>query len=152
MALGLLFIIVFNITARTAQKLGVSVASVAAKMSFVIPVIVGISLYKEELNIVKIIGILMALAAVYFASKKNKTVVVKFQDLILPLLLFMGTGFVDAGIKMLQTWQMEEVDFPLFSMTVFGAAGTIGLFFILMSSFKKPLKLNLPNVIGGIIL
>ncbi|WP_337251704.1 EamA/RhaT family transporter [Maribacter halichondriae] len=152
LALGLLFIIVFNITARTAQKLGVSVASVAAKMSFVIPVIVGISLYKEELNIVKIIGILMALAAVYFASKKNKTVVVKFQDLILPLLLFMGTGFVDAGIKMLQTWQMEEVDFPLFSMTVFGAAGTIGLFFILISSFKKPLKLNLPNVIGGIIL
>ena len=49
-ALGGLFIVVFNLIAATAQKNGVSVASVATKMSLVIPVIVGVSVYKEELG------------------------------------------------------------------------------------------------------
>ena len=72
-ALGFLFIIVFNLMAATSQRLGVSVASVATKMSLVIPVLVGVFLYKEELGGFKILGILLALAAVYFASIKEKS-------------------------------------------------------------------------------
>ena len=42
LVLGILFILVFNLMAATAQKVGVSVASVATKMSLVIPVIFGV--------------------------------------------------------------------------------------------------------------
>ena len=40
-ALGIFFILVFNLMAKTAQVAGVSVASVATKMSLVIPVVLG---------------------------------------------------------------------------------------------------------------
>ena len=55
-ALGVLFIVVFNLMAATAQKVGVSVASVATKMSLVIPVVFGVAIYKEELGALKILG------------------------------------------------------------------------------------------------
>ncbi len=152
LGLGALFIVVFNITAKTSQDLGVSVASVAAKMSLVIPVLVGFLLYKEEASALKIAGIILALAAVYFASIKNRTITVKVETLILPILLFIGSGFVDTGINFLQTQQMEVNDYPLFSMLVFGSAGTVGLLFIVINTFRKPLKLNLKNLLGGIIL
>lgn len=152
LTLGMLFIVVFNITAKTSQNLGVSVASVAAKMSLVIPVMMGVLLYREELGTIKVIGIVLALAAVYFSSIKNRTITVKVESLILPLLLFMGSGMVDAGIKYLQTNNMVAADFPLFSAVVFGAAGTTGLLFILINTKRKPLKINLKNLVGGIIL
>ena len=46
-ALGLLFIVIFNLMAKTAQVAGVSVASVATKMSLAIPVIFGVILYQR---------------------------------------------------------------------------------------------------------
>ena len=41
-ALGVLFITIFNLMARSTQVSGVSVTSVATKMSLVIPVVVGV--------------------------------------------------------------------------------------------------------------
>lgn len=152
LALGVLFIVVFVIAARTSQKIGVSVASVASKMSLVIPVLAGILLYKEVLGPVKILGIVLAMVAVYFASVKEKNITVKVDSLILPFLLFLGSGLVDTTIKFLQDTFMEKGDFPLFSTTVFGAAGFTGIIFILIKSFKVPLKINLKNVIGGLVL
>ena len=70
--LGFLFIIIFNLMARTSQTVGVSVASVATKMSLVIPVVFGVLVYHEQLSFLKILGILLALGAVYFASVKEK--------------------------------------------------------------------------------
>ena len=61
--LGVLFIVIFNLMARTSQQLGVSVASVATKMSLVIPVLAGLLLYGEELNFLKVAGIATALVA-----------------------------------------------------------------------------------------
>ena len=69
--LGVLFILVFTLMSRTSQLLGVSVASVATKMSLVIPVLLGIWIYNETLGFLKIVGIMLALAAVYFASLKE---------------------------------------------------------------------------------
>lgn len=151
-ALGLLFIIVFNITARTSQKLGVSVASVASKMSLVIPVLFGLLLYQEELSILKSIGILIALAAVYFASVKERSITIKMDVLLLPLLLFIGSGLVDSTIKYLQERYMKLDDFALFSSIVFGSAALFGILLIFLMSLKTPLRLNLRNVLGGIVL
>ncbi|MEJ1222170.1 DMT family transporter [Sediminicola sp. 1XM1-17] len=152
LALGILFIMVFNIMAKTSQKIGVSVASVAAKMSLVIPVLVGVLVYKEVLGPLKILGIIMALAAVYFASIRSRTITIKMENLVLPLLVFMGSGLVDTSIKYLQVTFMEKGDFPLFCTTVFGAAGITGLIFILIKSYQEPLKLNLKNMLGGLVL
>lgn len=151
-ALGVLFIVVFNLMAATAQKVGVSVASVATKMSLVIPVVFGIAVYKEELGALKILGIVLALVAVYFASFKEKSPQVKSTSLLLPFLVFLGSGIIDTAIKYMQEVHIEEAEFPLFSATVFLAAATTGILFILVKSSKKPLKVNFRNILGGIAL
>ncbi len=152
MALGLLFILVFNVTAKTAQQLGVSVASVASKMSLVIPVIFGIILYNEYLSLLTIIGILLALAAVYFTSLKNDSLVIKLESLRLPLLLFIGSGLVDASIKFFQEKLVAPSDFALFTATVFGSAALFGVMSILLMWFKTPLKVNYRNLLAGVAL
>lgn len=151
-ALGLLFIVVFNLMAATSQKLGVSVASVATKMSLVLPVLFGVFMYKEELGTIKIVGVLLALAAVYFASTKERSATFKSSSLLLPILVFIGSGTIDVSLSYFQKHFIEPIELPLFSASIFGSAAIIGIFLILLNSFKKPIKINLRNVIGGIVL
>ncbi len=88
LALGFLFIAIFNVMALTTQRNGLSVASVAAKMSVIIPVIFGIYVYNEGVGAQKIIGIILALIAVYLTSIKSKSSVNSSKGLLLPILLF----------------------------------------------------------------
>ena len=152
LALGVLFIIVFNIMAKTSQEVGVSVASVATKMSLVIPVLIGVILYKETLSTLKIVGIILALAAVYFASVKDSTVKLSKKTLVLPILVFLGSGIIDASINYFRETKLTSVEFPIFSATVFAAAAFTGLIFILLKAIKQPLKTNFKNILGGIAL
>ncbi|MEO1012865.1 MAG: DMT family transporter [Bacteroidota bacterium] len=151
-ALGVFFIIVFNLMAATAQRVGVSVASVATKMSLVIPVLFGVVLYDEKLEPLNILGIVLALVAVYFASIKESKIRVQKTALFLPILVFLGSGIIDTTIKYMQEVFFNEAEFPLFSAVVFGAAALTGTGFILVKSIKGDLKINWLNVMGGIAL
>lgn len=151
-ALGVFFILVFNIIAKTSQVAGVSVASVATKMSLVIPVIFGVFLYQEILSTIQVMGILLALAAVYFTSVKKGARQISKNALLLPLLAFLGSGLIDALIKYFEEVHLAEEELPIFSAVVFGAAALTGILFIGVNTFKKPLKVNPKNVVGGIAL
>ncbi|MBT8185809.1 MAG: DMT family transporter [Eudoraea sp.] len=151
-SLGVLFILVFNLIAKTSQELGVSVASVATKMSLVIPVVFGVLLYQETLGRIKILGILLALAAVYFASVREKSFVIKRATLILPLLVFLGSGVIDVSIKFFEAKLVSEIEFPIFTAFIFGAAAISGFIFILIRLPNTPLRWNMRNCIGGIVL
>tara|TARA_R110002049_G_scaffold762_7_gene5057 strand:- start:833 stop:1696 length:864 start_codon:yes stop_codon:yes gene_type:complete len=152
LVLGILFILVFNLMAATSQKSGVSVASVATKMSLVIPVIFGLLVYEEKLGALKSIGILLALAAVYFASVKERDIVIKKNVLILPALVFIGSGIIDTSIKYLEETLVPKEEFPLFSAVVFGSAAVTGIIFIAIKSFKKRSIPSITTVLGGICL
>ncbi|PCJ96914.1 MAG: hypothetical protein COA50_06370 [Flavobacteriaceae bacterium] len=151
-AMGLLFILTFNVMAKTSQRLGVSVASVATKMSLAIPVVFGLLLYNEKLSVLKIVGILLALVAVYFASVKEKSVALNKKVLVLPLLVFLGSGAIDTSLKYMEETRLSREELPFFSATIFGSAACIGILFILVKAFKEPLKINLKNSIAGILL
>ena len=145
--LSCLFIIVFNLMALTSQKNGVSVASVAGKMSIVIPVLFGIYLYDETLTIQKIIGIILALFAVLLTTSKEKTAVKK-GTFIFPFLLFLGSGIIDTLIKYIQTSYVSDSELPLFSAILFLQAGLIGIIVFLL----KPTKIYGKNIIAGLVL
>jgi len=152
LALGVLFIVVFNLMAATSQRIGVSAASVATKMSLAIPVLFGVFVYKETLGSVKIIGIVLALFAVYFASVKKKNISIDTSDLWLPILVFLGSGIIDTSIKYVQEVHVQEKEYPLFTALVFAAAAITGISFLAVRSIKQPLKVNLKNVLGGVAL
>jgi drug/metabolite transporter (DMT)-like permease len=150
--LGILFIVVFNLMALTSQRNGLSVASVASKMSLVVGVLFGILYYGESANYIKVIGIVLALLAVYLASAKEGQAVKKKSSLLFPLLVFLGSGCIDTSLKFIETEYIEEGGVPIFSATIFAFAFLFGLFFLLVKIIKGEFKFQVKNILGGILL
>ena len=152
--LGAFFILIFNLMAATSQKLGVSVASVATKMSLAIPVIAGLILYEEHLNTMQFIGIGLALFAVYFTAYKEKRPGLKaeLRTMILPLLVFLGSGIIDTSLKYLQHTLIPENEYSLFSAVVFGFAGLTGILVLLIKKPETLIRHKSVNILGGIAL
>lgn len=150
--LGVLFIAIFNVMALTAQRNGISIASVASKMSVIIPIIFGIYVYNESAGLLKIAGIILALISVYMASVKTKQNVPLKKSLLLPLILFTGSGIIETSLKYIETNYVESDGIPIFSATIFGSAGIIGLLVIAVKVIGKSLIPDLKSVPAGLIL
>ena len=153
LALGAIFITVFNLMAITTQRSGLSVVSVATKMSVVIPILFGLVYYKESLGILKIIGIILALVAVYLSSiKANDGLKIKPSNIIFPVLVFLGSGIIDTAIKYLEGEYIAKDDIPIFSATIYGMAAVLGFFILIFQASNGHFKFQLKNVVGGIAL
>jgi drug/metabolite transporter (DMT)-like permease len=150
-ALGVLFILIFVLMAKTSQINGVSVASVASKMSVVIPVTFGIVIYNESAPFLKLFGILLALVAVYLVSVKKEEIPLK-EALLLPLLLFLGSGVIDTTIKYIEVNYVPESEVSVFSGSLFGIAGFFGALFLVSKGFDSARNFGLRNIIAGIVL
>lgn len=147
--LAFLFIAVFNVMAITAQRNGISVVSVASKMSVIIPVVFGIYAYNEGVGAQKIIGIILALIAVYLTSVRPKTTSNLAKGLLFPILLFFGSGIIDTSIKYIETTYISENGIPIFSATIFAFAFIIGSSILIYRSFKKSRNIPFKTIIAG---
>ncbi|MFT4801149.1 MAG: drug/metabolite transporter (DMT)-like permease [Flavobacteriaceae bacterium] len=153
LVLGALFIIVFNLMAITTQRSGLSAVSVATKMSVVIPVLFGLIYYNESLGAIKLIGIGIALIAVYLTSNKsNQRISINRKLILLPILVFVGSGIIDTSLKFLEDTYVANNDVPLFSAIIFLAAAIIGFIIIIIQVIKGSFKFEVKNVIAGICL
>lgn len=151
--LGALFIIVFNLMGITTQKNGLSVVSVATKMSVVVPVLFGLLYYNENLGAIKLFGIGIALIAVYLTSNKSdQRTVINRKLIVLPILVFVGSGIIDTSIKFLEDAYVANNDVPLFSAIIFLAAAIIGFIIIIIQVMSGSFKFEFKNVIAGICL
>ncbi len=148
LGLGFLFISIFNVMALTAQKNGLSVASVASKMSVIIPILFSIIVYNEIISFKKIIGIILALLAVYLTSIKPKSNVVLTKAIYLPIILFLGSGVIDTSVNHFA----PEGNLPLFLSIIFACAGVIGLVSVSVKATKTKQKFNPKNIPFGIAL
>lgn len=153
LALGVLFIIVFNLMGITTQRSGLSVVSVATKMSVVIPILFGLLYYKESFGYLKLIGVLLALVAVYLTSIKSKEgIVFDRKTLVFPLLVFIGSGIIDTSLKYLENSFVAENDVPIFSATIFGSAAIIGILILIYFAIQGKFKFEFKNILGGVAL
>lgn len=151
--LGFMFISVFYLAALTTQRSGLSVVSVATKMSVAIPVFFGIMLYDESTGFIKITGIILALAAVYLTSiKKKEGIKIRKRNLMFPLLVFFGSGIIDTTLKYLETSYVAEKDVALFSSVIFAIAGCVGVTILIIQALQGKFKFSFKNVLGGIAL
>ncbi|MFY8019810.1 MAG: EamA/RhaT family transporter, partial [Bacteroidia bacterium] len=92
--LGFLFISILFCIGLTAQKMGVSVSMVAAKLSVVIPVLVSVFIHHEMPGTIAIIGIVVSMLAVVVMSRSNEEHTSSANLWILPLLVFVGSGLI----------------------------------------------------------
>jgi len=150
--LGFIFIGTFYATTIASQRNGLSTASVASKMSIIIPILSGVLLFHEVLNSIKISGIILALIAVYFTSKKEKGEIQASGNLLYPAMVFVGAGTIDASLKYLQSHFVPENEVGIFSTLTFLCAFFVGILIISFQVIVNKTKIYGRNILGGIVL
>lgn len=149
--LGGVFIVNLIIMGLSAQKMGASVTSVASKMSLVITVVFGVLYFKEGMGTFKIIGIILALISVFFIVQIN-TKEINRKFIFLPLILFIGGGFIDSFINYNKKTFLNDGNSDLFAAVTFGVAFIGGLLLLIPKVISKKEKLNIKSIGAGIIL
>lgn len=161
--MGVLFVSIFNIVGITTQKIGVAVASVANKLSLIIPVVLSVYLYGERVSGWKAAGVGLALVAVVLTcySNTNKPATVNeghprsLADRLIPLLpvvLFIGSGLLDALINHVQKNYVNEENKNAYLISGFLSAAVIGSSILLIQYIRGKQVFEWKNLLAGIII
>jgi drug/metabolite transporter (DMT)-like permease len=156
--MGTLFFVTFNLIALAVQKSGLAVASVASKLSLIIPFTVSIFLYNETAGFLKTAGIFLALLAVIFTlypAKQNTLPTpsskgISFDKIILPLIVFVGTGMVDTMVKYVQHHFITDTNKDAYLISCFTAAFTIGILYLGAQLILQKQRLQPLAILAGI--
>ncbi|WP_232827434.1 EamA family transporter [Winogradskyella aurantiaca] len=150
--LGLLFITIFNLMAVTAQSNGLSVVSVASKMSVIIPIVLGVILYDEVLKTPQVLGIILALIAVYLVSVKKEDSAYLKKSFLFPFLVFLGSGIIDSSLKYFENYHLTKDLISIFSACIFLFAALFGSIWIFGIQKQKLSSFKGKSLLAGLVL
>jgi drug/metabolite transporter (DMT)-like permease len=136
MIIGLMFILMFFLIAYSSSKAGLSVTTVASKMSVIFPIVFSMILDRSDrFTLLKGVAILLALAGVALTVYKPLKGKARNAVILIPLLLFIGMGVVDSLVKMAQHRYVGDNETALFSAILFFNALFSGL--VVMLFYRK---------------
>ena len=154
--IGTLYIVTFYLIAETIKKSGITVATVANKLSMIIPAITAFFIYQNEsLTLFKATGIIAAIIAVVLTSikEKNETGIIESKKyLLLPFILWMLAGISDTVIGYVENRMLEPQLIPTFLATLFSIACILGTILFLYNLITKKITFQFKNLLGGIAL
>lgn len=156
--LGFLFIAVFYAISLTAQKISISVASVANKMSVVMPVLFSVVVLNEQITLVKVLGIILALIAVVCTMYKSDSGSHTKSTYLLPVLVFLGSGLIDVGINFGNHQYIKTaIQTNVFTISIFAFAFAFGISLLVYTNLITTNTTSqtgslLRNIIGGFAL
>jgi len=150
--IGCVFIGMFYLMALSSQKVGVAISSVANKMSLAIPVIAGVVLYNESLVGLKLVGVLLALTSVILVTFPKNKVEIERKYLVLPFIIFLGSGFLDTFFKYVQTHQLGEQEIGIFCSSLFLISALVGLIVMILRRLINGSTLEVKSIIAGFAL
>ncbi|MCX8148626.1 EamA/RhaT family transporter [Thermaurantimonas aggregans] len=151
--IGFLFITLFGLMAKVTQEYGVAVVSVAVKMSLAIPVVFSLVYFQERLSILNGVGILLAFPALLLSVVNTSGSNGRVQIGFMPIVLFIGSGILDALLKYVQQVHLTEETSALFSALCFGSAFVFGAATLIgRRILKGDTLMDMRSFIGGIAL
>lgn len=128
MIIGILFILMFFLVAFSTRKAGLSVTTVASKMSVIFPIAFSLIIDPgDQLSLLKAIAIATALAGVLLTVYKPDGEQPDRGVIFIPLLLFVGMGLVDSLVKLAQQSYVDDPETAIFSAILFLNAFITGL-------------------------
>lgn len=134
MLIGFLFVAMFFLIGISTQKNGMGITSIATRMSMVIPIFFSMFIFNEEISLSKIFKIGLTIIAVVLAIYTPKTKNTKKGLILLPFVLFIGSGGADTLVKTAQQLFVPEQELSLFSSLLFGTSFIASLLLL----FRKP--------------
>lgn len=132
--MGILFIVMFFMIGISSQRAGISITTVACKMSVIIPILFSILYYNEIISWQKISGIALALVALVLSVWKKPEKKEGIFLILLPLILFTGLGIIDTLVKYAQQSYILPAEASFFTAFVFGISFFVGL---IIGFFRK---------------
>jgi len=155
--LGILLAGTFVIYSKAISLAGTALATVSARLSVLIPVLLSIMLFGESPNIKMIFGFLLALVTLYlfYLSLKNHNSGSTSKKKYLYLLaLLLGIGLIDFSMKLYEHKFLPE-EKGVFVFTIFFSAFIYTLIYIFAnkikfdkSTYNLGLILGIPNVLS----
>jgi drug/metabolite transporter (DMT)-like permease len=150
--LGFLFIVMFFLIGNSSQKAGITITTLANKLSLVFPVLFSLLYFEEKINTTKYIGIILAITAVFLTLLKNDIKKGKQLYFLLPLVIFFGSGLTDSVVKFVQTVKISADESAIFSGFVFLFAFLISMVVYAINRNTNLQKFHLPTLLLGILL
>lgn len=148
---SVLFISLFLIMGLSSQHNGVSSTSIAVKMSMAFSLVLMILWHNETLNLLKLVGILLAFIGVLLVSVQQGNATKNSSLWMLPLLFF-GSGALDFVLNYAQNHSLMHMSPSIFSALGLGLAGIIGSLLLLVRIKRKKATLAFKNLLAGTLL
>ena len=150
--IGTLFFIVFNLYSFGIQKVGISITTVANKMSLIIPVGAALLLYPKSntFDLLKGVAFFLAIIGIYLSSTTGGKLNFNKKYLWLIVLVFIGQGISDAIFNDFAQKFPDEGSY-LFFMVLFFFASITGILILLGQSITSKKPLQLKNLFWGVI-
>ncbi len=155
--MGVLFVSIFNIIGLTTQKISVAVASVANKLSLIIPVVLSVYLYNETVTGWKLAGVVLALVAVVLTCYQRRDRAGKDNAgskwiFMLPVALFIGSGLLDALLNHVQQTYVTEENKNAYLISSFLSAAVIGSTILVIQYIRGKLQFSFRHLLAGVII
>jgi drug/metabolite transporter (DMT)-like permease len=151
--LGLIFILAFNLNAKCIAEFGVSVTTIAMKMSLLVPILISFLFFREQISFMKIAGIILTLTAIYLVAWNKDSPSAKGGYKFLPLMVWVGSSIVDVTLFLVDRLKLAPNSGINFTAIVFMNAFMFGLVFLLYHVIiSKKIKLNFKSMIAGLTL
>lgn len=134
MAAGAAFLYLFHFMAEAARKIGVTVTSVAAKLSMILPVAIFLAFDStDHLTWTKSIALLLTLPAIVLSSWSKNSRGFDLRAIRIPLIIFFGGGCIDLMFGWFSGPEHMAGDaqrylFTTLPFTIAGLIGTVILF------------------------
>ena len=148
---AILFISLFFVMALSSQKNGVASTSIAVKMSMAISLLLMIIGYAENISLLKVIGVVLAIVGVYMVSSTTKGEKSANSKWML-ILLFFGSGSLDFILNVVQKQILNDLSSSLYSAISLGLAGVIGVFILSYKLVRGTSRIQFKNIVAGILL
>ena len=122
----------FYVVGRSSQKAGISITTVASKMSVATPIMFSIFYDpNDRLNMLKFAGIILALVSVFLIVYRKKGLQLNRAVIYLPILLFIGMGIVDSLVKYAQYKYISDQEVAYFTVILFMISFVTGMVVLL---------------------
>lgn len=150
--LGTLFIGMFFLIGNSSQKAGITITTLANKLSLVFPVLFSMLWFHESVSTFKNIGIFTAVSALFLTIYKKDIKKTNLVYIFLPFAIFIGSGITDSFVKYAQTVKIPPENSALFSCIVFFVAFILAAAISLIGIKSINIKVHSPTLILGVLL
>jgi len=136
---------VFHLMARSSVVSGIAFTGLASKMSVVIPITIGLLFLGETGNVFVAAGIVLGLLAMVLSVDGG----MQMSHWCWPVLVFIGSGIIDASFKLWQVWGLSPLQFAGFIVSIFCFAFLTGLGRYVIADRKA---ISVASIVAGIVL